>query len=607
MPTLLTWNYDGDHLAAGNKEEPQRVYPGDIGLDDVFGEVVILSMTGGRLLVEYSDGDKKVTNERTVGHIRAKENRVQQRAAPAVGRPRQAKGDLLNFFGAAGREASPLAEPKKKLAPNAKGLGRTVQQPATGKTPAANKQAAKKPATANKLTGKRKAGADAGGQEELLQEQEANPLAMLLGDAYAASSSEEEEETPAQMRAQPGTLSLRAMSTEHMAAYKHSKYAQTQKDKQEKWRAEFSLWLKVDPVHGFHCALCFGASLKAADKFCTTGYGWVGEGEDRTLVPIPSHQKLVLHEMQESHKLNMRKSTASDTKARAPQSHALHPTLSHALHLSLHSMPSPCCPSQSTKKISDFIPSVTFEDELYARTVRTVHTMAVRQLATSDVYSLLELQNSNGAVISFDHACTTGGIVAGGISAWLEAGSRTFMRQMRDRVNNPINKALFPRGVPCGFSGDGSTDRSLAEQEAVVLRFLGPDGRAFNTFFDLAELDLTESHDGRSPDAQCIAACYASSLSQLNSFKGFLFNSDWKDATVGMSFDGAAVMLGTQNGAATKLREQINGYVSVIHAVAHVEQLAMSDAFKEVEFFEEWKEMLQEVRHIVLGLGLGSS
>ena len=222
MPTLLTWNYDGDHLAAGNKEEPQRVYPGDIGLDDVFGEVVILSMTGGRLLVEYSDGDKKVTNERTVGHIRAKENRVQQRAAPAAGRPRQAKGDLLNFFGAAGREASPLAEPKKKLAPNAKGLGRTVQQPATGKTPAANKQAAKKPTTANKLTGKRKAGADAGGQEELLQEQEANPLAMLLGDAYAASSSEEEEETPAQMRAQPGTLSLRAMSTEHMAAYKHS-------------------------------------------------------------------------------------------------------------------------------------------------------------------------------------------------------------------------------------------------------------------------------------------------------------------------------------------------------------------------------------------------
>jgi hypothetical protein len=270
-------------------------------------------------------------------------------------------------------------------------------------------------------------------------------------------------------------------------------------------------------------------------------------------------------------------------------------------------MPSPCCPSQSTKKISDFVPSVTFEDELYARTVRTVHTMAVRQLATSDVYSLLELQNSNGAVISFDHACTTGGIVAGGISAWLEAGSRTFMRQMRDRVNNPINKALFPRGVPCGFSGDGSTDRSLAEQEAVVLRFLGPDGRAFNTFFDLAELDLEESHDGRSPDAQCIAACYATSLSQLNSFKGFLFNSDWKDATVGMSFDGAAVMLGTQNGAATKLREQINGYVSVIHAVAHVEQLAMSDAFKEVEFFEEWKEMLQEVRHIVLGLGLGSS
>ena len=82
------------------------------------------------------------------------------------------------------------------------------------------------------------------------------------------------------------------------------------------------------------------ASLKAADKFCTTGYGWVGEGEDRTLVPIPSHQKLVLHETQESHKVNMRKSTASDTKARAPQSDALHPTVPRpAPFAALHAIP----------------------------------------------------------------------------------------------------------------------------------------------------------------------------------------------------------------------------------------------------------------------------
>ena len=174
MPTLLTWNYVGVHCAEAGTEEPQRLYPGDIGLDDVFGEVVIKSMTGGSLVVEYSDGDEKVTKERTVGHIRAKEGRAQQRAAPATGRPRQARGGIHNFFGAAGGEASPQAVPKKQLAPNAKGLGRTVQQPATGKAPAAKKTtAAKQPAAAKtptaiaKAAGKRKAGAGAQRQHPL--------------------------------------------------------------------------------------------------------------------------------------------------------------------------------------------------------------------------------------------------------------------------------------------------------------------------------------------------------------------------------------------------------------------------------------------------------
>ena len=220
MPTLLTWNYVGVHCAEAGTEEPQRLYPGDIGLDDVFGEVVIKSMTGGSLVVEYSDGDEKVTKERTVGHIRAKEGRAQQRAAPATGRPRQARGGIHNFFGAAGGEASPQAEPKHKLASNAKGLGRMVQQPAIGKAPAAKKKsaakqptAAKSPTATAKSAGKRKAGADADGQEELEQEQQLNPVAMLLGDAYAVSSSDEEGEI-APKRTKPGAVSVRAMSAE---------------------------------------------------------------------------------------------------------------------------------------------------------------------------------------------------------------------------------------------------------------------------------------------------------------------------------------------------------------------------------------------------------
>jgi hypothetical protein len=239
--------------------------------------------------------------------------------------------------------------------------------------------------------------------------------------------------------------------------------------------------------------------------------------------------------------------------------------------------------------------AITFEDELYARTVRTIHLIAVRQLSLNDMYHLLELQNANGTIISFDHANIGTLVDAGGLAAWLLAGANVFFTQMRQRAKSPLVAALFPHGTPFGGMGDGSSDRSLSEQEAVVLRFLGSDGKPFNTFFDLAELDLTTSHDGRSPDAQCITACYSNSFDTLNGFEGFLHQSDWKKAAVGFSFDGASVMLGTQNGVATKLKAMCESDAVAIHGVAHVEQLTMADAFKEVDYFDEWKGLLQEV------------
>ena len=59
--------------------------------------------------------------------------------------------------------------------------------------------------------------------------------------------------------------------------------------------------------------------------------------------------------------------------------------------------------------------SITFEDELYARTVRTVHVIACRQLSLNDMYSMLEMQNANGAVISFDHSHRAGTLESGGL------------------------------------------------------------------------------------------------------------------------------------------------------------------------------------------------
>lgn len=354
--------------------------------------------------------------------------------------------------------------------------------------------------------------------------------------------------------------------------------------------AKYGGWLKVRPNRGWCCIVCIDStcarclrlaasccplgcsrlairvlaralSLKAQDKLSTTGYGYVmAEGQSPVLAPIPAEQKLKEHETREHHRLNMQKAGTSKALSKQP-----------------------------------VYQSITFEDELLARTVRTVHLIVVRQLSLNDMYHLLELENANGAIVSFDHSNDRGDVRSGGVLTWLEAGASVFSSQNRERAANPLMQVLFPRGIPFGGMGDGSTDRSLAEQEAVVTRFLGADGKPFNCFHDLAELDLNTSHDKRSPDAQCITACYSTSFDELSSHKGFLHKSDWKAAAVGFSFDGASVMLGTQNGVATRLIGMCECSAIAVHGVAHVEQLTMGDAYKEVDFYEVWKETTQEI------------
>ena len=236
--------------------------------------------------------------------------------------------------------------------------------------------------------------------------------------------------------------------------------------------------------------------------------------------------------------------------------------------------------------------TVTPEDELYARTIRTVHTICVRQLSLESIYALLELQNSNGAIVSYDHASTTG---EGLMSEWLEAGARVWRGLVRDRAQNSIIASLFPRGSPFGFMGDGSTDRALYEQEAVVFRFLGEDARPFNTFYDLPALDLSKGTDGHSPDAQCITSCYVKSFEQLDQYEGFLHLSSWKQALIGGSLDGASVNMGEHGGVAKMLKDLSETTLTMIHAVAHVQQLSMANGFDDVSYIADWKVTVQAV------------
>ena len=238
--------------------------------------------------------------------------------------------------------------------------------------------------------------------------------------------------------------------------------------------------------------------------------------------------------------------------------------------------------------------SVSSEDDLYFKTIRTVHTICVEKIAPIKSNALLELQLANGCSISLGHINRSSELGSGGITDWLHAGAIVWHRKMREYAKNSIMASLFPNGLVFSSLGDGSNDRSLIEQEASVFRFIGPDGMPYMAFDTLLSLDLDKSDDGRSPDATCIAAAYMKSYDKLEEHKGFLHFGKWRSSLIASSWDGASVMSGEKNGVAKKLKDEAPHHISV-HAAAHVQQLALSDAFKTVPYYETWRATLQEV------------
>ena len=323
-------------------------------------------------------------------------------------------------------------------------------------------------------------------------------------------------------------------------------------------------WIASDALHGKHCKYCLFSSNSPADVLSTTGYR-----DD----PIPHEDKLKEHQKHEKHTLNV---TNAALKKQGKDS-----------QLKLDG-------SFKTGDANVYL-TITPEDELYARTIRTVHILVSRLLSLNDLEPLLRLQWANGLIVSFDH-CGYGDVSEGGLTTWLEAGAHIFQAMKHDQIKNSVMIQLFPNGVPFGWMGDGSTDAQCREKEAVAVRFMGPQGRPITHLHDLPELDLSDSADGRSPDAKCIHACYVKSISKLNVYEGLLFKSDWKEASVGVSFDGASVMMGSQNGVVKLLKDDVKSHPLIgVHGVAHVEQLAMADSFKEVDYYDEWRMSVQEV------------
>jgi hypothetical protein len=141
----------------------------------------------------------------------------------------------------------------------------------------------------------------------------------------------------------------------------HIKHEGGEGDKAEVDEPRAQLWLVKSNDKGAHCKFCIVSLTKPKDKLSTTGYGWTGQGEERLLNPIPTVQKLIQHENSPMHRLNV---TNAEKMAAGAVGALTRTTGSQPVYL-----------------------TITPEDELYARTIRTVHLIVVRQLSLNDMYS----------------------------------------------------------------------------------------------------------------------------------------------------------------------------------------------------------------------------
>ena len=145
--------------------------------------------------------------------------------------------------------------------------------------------------------------------------------------------------------------------------------------------------------------------------------------------------------------------------------------------------------------------------------------------------------------------------------------------------------------------GDGGTDISTNEQEMIGARLFWQ-GLPKTEFVKAANLDLSKSKDGESPDAQCLEAAYDIAFEEIFSGSTGMHRSaysvgvqrlcgardaeldkyresfkiqpqNWIYRLVATSLDGASVNIGHLNGLTAKWQLRAP-WVVVVHAVAHV-------------------------------------
>ena len=186
------------------------------------------------------------------------------------------------------------------------------------------------------------------------------------------------------------------------------------------------------------------------------------------------------------------------------------------------------------------------------RLFNTAFYTANENLAFSKFKGLCDLQEMNGLDLGSqyrnDKAC------------------KQFVESIAEVEKERAKKEIESARFLCVLA-DGSTDKSIVEQEAVYVRYTGSNGQ----FADVVNVT--------SADAAGVTAAIKQGLQTLNIDENVM-----KKKIACCNFDGANVMMGNKSGVAKRLQDILQRPVCVIHCVAHNLELAVLDAIKSTPY-----------------------
>lgn len=197
----------------------------------------------------------------------------------------------------------------------------------------------------------------------------------------------------------------------------------------------------------------------------------------------------------------------------------------------------------------------------------TAFYVASEGLAFKKFPGLLDLQEKNGLDIGAQYRT--------------DKKCKEFVSSMasveRERISDEVHNARFM----CVLA-DGSTDKSITEQETVYVRYVGPNGRPTTQFADIVALE--------SADAVGVTSTIEKGLQAVDIDEELL-----KEKLAGCNFDGANVMMGKKGGVMQHLQAKIGRPIIVMHCVAHRLELAVLDAVKTCSYLSRFEDTVKSI------------